>query len=206
MSNAIVESPASQNLRAPRRESELRVELITAMLERRMALPTIREAFEHRFNMPGTSDAFRRAYKSAMEALVSRVNAPRDEHRALSMAFLESIIRSRGLKGGAKTTDAIKAQQVLNQLLGLDERNTGSSGNVLPTIEVVVTSQSEVRKFDEFKQLLTVQAQQLADKPALIEYDYQSRETTAPLDARAQQAPPAFEGAALAIASVDVEW
>lgn len=117
-----------------------------------MRYEQMKTAFTSRFK---TSDeVFSRAYRDAMQEMVSRLARPREEYRVESLTTYESIIRD------PKTPSIVRvrAQQCIDNLLGLHEDRGAQDGRVMPIIEVIVQDNKQAREFNELREMMQKQA------------------------------------------------
>lgn len=131
-----------------------RVKFILDMLERRFRLDTIKRAFCDHFRTD--PPAFQRAHKLALEQMVENVSQDRDIHRSQALLTLEAIIR-----GKAPDIVKVRAQQVINRLLGLDDTNAANNNKVMPVIEVIVRNHGEALEYQDMKRMLELQQQSI---------------------------------------------
>ena len=180
-----------------------RVRFVLEALERRLRKDVIQRLFCDHFDLPDT--AFATTHRLALDQLVENVSQDRDTHRAQALLTLEGIIRS-------KCPDIVKvrAQQVINRLLGLDDTNASNGNKVMPVIEVIVRNHGEAMEYQDMKKLLELQQQSIqidarrlplrndapADKIAPAE----------PQDSINTSVPSARASATVSAEPVSIEW
>jgi hypothetical protein len=105
-----------------------RIELCRSMLLRRVPKATIKKAFRQRFGQDIDHGTIERYLTRAREAMLVDLTRGRQNHRAGSLAFYESVLADHN----ASLRDKVKAQERIDKLLGLEDKSNQ------PPLEVVL--------------------------------------------------------------------
>jgi hypothetical protein len=105
-----------------------RIELCRSMLLRRVPKSTIKKAFRQRFGAEIDHGTIERYLTRAREGMLIDLTRGRQNHRAGSLAFYESVLADPK----AAVRDKVRAQERIDKLLGLEDKSNQ------PPLEVVL--------------------------------------------------------------------
>ena len=151
--------PRSNYAKATVREQALRIDFVIGMIERKLRQEQMKTMFMDRYQ--ASESIWRDTYRNALDTMVARLSRPREEYRVEALATYESIIRD------PKTPSVVKvrAQQCIDNLLGLQESTGTGEGRVMQVIEVVVNNHNEAVEFNRIRDSLESQAKLIESKP-----------------------------------------